>query len=186
MRQMISAVAMLAMLSVFQLGCSTDPPTRTDRQILVDDSSTAVRAFEREDPSLTQFIGSAYGYAIFPSVGKGAAGVGGAYGKGVVYQNGKMVGYTDIKQATVGVQLGGQEYRELICFESTEALEKFKANNFTFDAQASAIAVKSGASADAKYANGVAVFTMPTGGLMFEASVGGQQFTYMSKEDAGS
>jgi lipid-binding SYLF domain-containing protein len=186
MRQMICAVTILALLSASQLACTTSPQTRTDRQILVDDSNSALRTFEREDSSMKNFVSKAFAYVVFPSVGKGAVGVGGAYGRGIVYQGGKMIGYADMKQATVGVALGGQEYRELICFEDAMSLDKFKANNLAFAAQASAVAVKSGASADAKYADGVAVFTMPTGGLMFEASVGGQQFTYISQEDAGS
>jgi lipid-binding SYLF domain-containing protein len=115
---------------------------------------------------------------VFPTVGKGAVGVGGAYGKGVVYQQGEVVGYCDLSQGTVGLQLGGQAYREIIFFEYKEALDWFKTGNFAFSAQASAVAVNEGASADAKYDRGVAVFTMTKGGLMFEASIGGQKFGY--------
>jgi lipid-binding SYLF domain-containing protein len=109
---------------------------------------------------------------VFPSVGKGAVGVGGAYGKGVLYNNGVAVGYCDLSQGTIGFQLGGQAYTEIIAFETQQAVDTFKQGNFRFDAQATAVALKSGAGANAKFTNGVAVFTMDEAGLMFEASVG--------------
>jgi lipid-binding SYLF domain-containing protein len=118
---------------------------------------------------------------VFPTVGKGAVGVGGAYGKGVLYENGTPVGYCDLSQASIGLQLGGQGYTEIIAFENQDALNRFKSGNFAFDAQATAVALKSGAGANAKYANGVAVFTMDEAGLMYEASIGGQKFSYQPK-----
>ena len=135
----------------------------------------------REDPSLQRFLDKAYGYAVFPSVGKGGAGVGGAYGRGVVFDHGQPVGYSDLSQVTVGFQLGGQEYAELIAFENEDALNKFKTGKFAFSANASAVALKAGAADAVNYDNGVAVFTKPEGGLMFEASIGGQKFSYKSK-----
>ena len=113
-----------------------------------------------------------------------AIGVGGAYGKGVLYQNGTAVGYCDLTQASIGFQLGGQSYTEIIAFENKSAVDLFREGNLEFDAQVSAVALKSGAGANAKYTNGVAVFTMDEAGLMFEASVGGQQFTYQAKQAA--
>jgi lipid-binding SYLF domain-containing protein len=130
---------------------------------------------------LQSFLDRAYGYAIFPTVGKGAVGVGGAYGRGEVFERGVLIGYCDLSQGTVGVQLGGQSYSELLVFENKNALDKFTSGEFAFDAQASAVALKSGASANAKFSNGVAVFTMTKEGLMFEASIGGQKFSYQRK-----
>lgn len=136
-------------------------------------------AFEQKDSSLREFSRDAAGYAIFPSVTKGALVVGGARGDGVVYDgNGKVIGYSTLTQGTVGLQIGGQEYSEIIFFENDAALSHFKRGNAEFSAQASAVAVDEGASADAKYADGVAVFTMAKGGLMLEASVGGQGFSF--------
>ena len=118
------------------------------------------------------------GYVIFPNVGKGAAGVGEAAGKGTVYQRGVPVGTAQMVQVTVGAQAGGQAYREIIFFESKDALDRFMQNKVEFSAQTSAIAVKAGASANANYRDGVVVFSQEKGGLMLEASLGGQKFTY--------
>ena len=124
-----------------------------------------------------------YGYVIFPNVGKGAIGIGGASGNGILFEQGKMVGTASMKQLSVGLQMGGQAYREVIFFENKEALDRFKEDKFEFSAQASAVAVKSGASANAKYRDGVMVFSQQKGGLMYEASVGGQKFDYRSFKD---
>ena len=121
---------------------------------------------------------SAYGYAILPNVGKGALVVGGASGNGIVYEKGKMIGKAKMSQVTVGFQAGGQAYRELIFFESKEALDRFKANKVEFSAQVSAVAATAGASANAKYTDGIMIYTQQKGGLMYEASVGGQKFKY--------
>lgn len=138
----------------------------------------AMAEFTKADPGLRKEINKAAGYAIFPSVGKGAIGVGAAHGKGWVYQRGALVGETSLTQVTIGLQLGGQAYRELILFKDQTALDDFKRGNFEFDAQASAVAVTAGASADLEYNSGVAIITMAKGGLMYEASVGGQKFSY--------
>jgi lipid-binding SYLF domain-containing protein len=132
------------------------------------------------DPSMTHVFDACHGNAVFPKIGKGAVGVGGAYGKGVLYQDGKMVGYCDMSQASVGLALGAQTYTEIICFEDKKSFDRFKSGNFTFDAQATAVALRSGAGANAKYSNGVAVFTTSEAGLMVEAALGGQKFSYQA------
>ncbi len=160
-------------------GCSTAPKSSEGKAELTAKSENAVAAAKKTDPGLQKFFDTAAGYAVFPSVGKGGVGVGAAYGRGEVFERGgKLIGYTTLTQASIGLQLGGQTYTELIFFEDKAALDRFKAGNFTFAAQVSAVALKSGASANAKYASGVAVFTMGETGLMYEASVGGQKFTY--------
>ena len=123
----------------------------------------------------------AAGYAVFPTVGKGAWLVGGAYGKGVLYENDKIVGYCNLTQASVGLQWGGQSYTEIIAFETKDTVDNFKTGNFAFDAQATAVAIKADAAANANYSHGVVVFTMDAAGLMFEASIGGQKFGYQAK-----
>jgi lipid-binding SYLF domain-containing protein len=115
---------------------------------------------------------------VFPSVKKGAAGIGAARGKGVLFEGGEAVGRSTLSQGTIGAQLGGQTYREIIFFQDGHDVEQFKGGDFEFSAQASAVAATKGAAANADYDEGVAVFTMARGGLMFEASVGGQKFTY--------
>lgn len=138
----------------------------------------AIAEFTRADPGMAKLFSGARGYAIFPSVGKGAIGIGGARGKGWVYQSGTLIGQTTLTQLTIGLQLGGQAYREAIFFKDQTALDDFRRGNFELSAQASAVAVTAGASANAKYNGGVAIFTMTKGGLMYEASVGGQKFSF--------
>jgi lipid-binding SYLF domain-containing protein len=113
-------------------------------------------------------------------VGKGAIGVGGAAGNGTLYEHGSAVGSAKMKQVSVGFQFGGQAYREVIFFESQEALDRFKGDKFEFAGQASAVALTKGASANVKYRDGVLVFTQQKGGLMYEASIGGQKFDFTS------
>ena len=180
-RAFLTLVALVALSTLS--ACQTTPDTKAGRENLTDDSQAAVNRFEREDPGLKEFLNKAYGYAIFPDIGKGGLIVGGAYGRGRVYEQGQSVGFADLTQGTVGAQIGGQTYSEIIAFENAEALNNFKANKLAFSANASAVAIKAGASATAKYENGVAVFTMTKGGLMAEASVGGQKFTYVPNSD---
>jgi lipid-binding SYLF domain-containing protein len=139
--------------------------------------------FRRTDPTLDRFFDHAHGYAVFPRITKGAAGIGAAHGKGgVVYEGGEVVGFAEVTQVTVGAQLGGQGYEEIIFFENRRVMDDFKSGRLEFAANASAVAAASGAAASADYASGVAVFTMPIGGLMFEASIGGQKFRFTPKE----
>ena len=164
------------------IGCgSTKPAAESDRNTLNANCEATMTKFKEVDPGMTGWFDKAYGYAVFPSVGKGAVGVGGAYGRGQVYEKGTMVGYTTLSQATIGFQLGGQAYSEVIFFKNEDALRNFRQGNFTVSAQVSAVAATAGASADADYAGGVAIFTMAQGGLMYEASVGGQKFEYQPK-----
>ncbi len=166
---------------ILSVGCDTTPRSESKRTMLADDVQTAIAKFKAADPSIRKFFDNAAGYAVLPSVGKGAIGVGGAYGRGELHEGGQMVGYCDMSQATIGLQLGGQAYSEVIFFEDAAALNDFKHNDFAFSANASAVAAKAGASATADYEDGVLVFTMTKGGLMFEASIGGQKFTYEPK-----
>lgn len=145
---------------------------------VIKDSKTAKAAFIKTDESMSKLFTSSYGYAIFPNIGKGAVGVGGAAGNGAVYEKGKVAGTAKMVQVSVGAQVGGQAYREVIFFEDKAAFDRFKENKIEFSGQASAVAVKSGASANIKYTDGVAIFTQEKTGLMLEASVGGQKFTY--------
>ena len=142
------------------------------------DCDSAKAEFLRTDPLLKNVFDAAFGYVILPNIGKGAVGVGGASGNGMVYEKGNIVGTAKMSQVTVGLQFGGQAYRELIFFESKEALDRFKQNKVEFSAQASAVAATKGASANAKYTDGIMIYTQQKGGLMYEASVGGQKFKY--------
>jgi lipid-binding SYLF domain-containing protein len=162
-----------------------------------DEYTDTINIFKNAGES-GKLMQSAYGYAVFPTIGKGGVGVGGAYGKGRVYEKGKHIGDTSMTQVTVGLQLGGQAYSELILFENEQALKEFTKGNFEFGADASVVAITAGAGAkgsttgssagasggkkDAKtvggYHKGMATFTVAKGGLMYEATIGGQKFTY--------
>ncbi len=144
----------------------------------VKDAQETVAVFKKTDPGLSRFFERSMGWAVFPTVGKGAIGIGGAHGSGVLFERGKAVGTCTLTQLTVGFQLGGQAYSEIIFFESEKTLTDFKNGALALAAQVSAVAAAEGASANAKYQLGVAVFTIAKGGLMYEASVGGQKFSF--------
>ncbi len=156
--------------------CTVNAQGKSDK--MLRDVQNAKAQFIKADELMRTLFNNAYGYVIFPNVGKGAIGVGGAAGQGIVYQKGKRIGTAKMKQVTVGLQLGGQAYREVIFFEDEAALDRFKADNLEFSGQASAVAVTKGASGNVKYSDGVMIFSQTKGGLMYEASLGGQKFDY--------
>lgn len=145
---------------------------------MISDAATAKQAFIKGDGLMKNLFNNAYAYVILPNVGKGGIGIGGAAGNGAVYRNGSLIGMAKMTQVTIGFQWGGQAYREVIFFEDKAALDRFRENRLELSAQASAVAVTAGASANAKYSNGVMIFTQTKGGLMYEASIGGQKFSF--------
>jgi lipid-binding SYLF domain-containing protein len=170
-------------LLTLQAGCNSAPQSAADGASRITQANHVIERFKRTNPTLsTAFLDSAKAWAVFPSVGKGAIGLGGAYGKGVLFEGNRPVGYCDLAQATIGFQLGGQVYSEIIFFETPYTLADFKTGAFKFAAQASAVAVSADASANAGYEYGVAVFTLTGKGLMYEASIGGQKFDYSPKK----
>ena len=169
--------AAMAVVLALVVPLATRPVLASDAE-LVTEARKTLAVFKKSDPSLEKFAARSAGYAVFPTVTKGAIGVGGAHGTGVLFVKGKAKGKASLTQVTVGAQLGGQEYSEVIFFETPGAVADFEKGNVAFSAEAAAVALKSGASADAKYKSGVAVFTATKGGLMADASVGGQKFGY--------
>ena len=165
-----------------------------------DEYADTVKLFRGAGKS-TQFFGNNYGYAVFPTIGKGGMVLGAAHGSGRVYVKGKRVGDASMTQLTVGPQLGGQAYSQIIFFKDKRAFDEFTSGNFELGAQASAVAITAGASAQAttggagagasgtpshakaasRYHDGMAIFTIAKGGLMYEASVGGQKFSYKAR-----
>lgn len=162
---------------LFAVACTVALPAVADERSRLTEQVAEARAnFLKKDPTLQKELAAAAGYAVFPGVGKGGIGIGGARGTGQVVVGGTTLGKTTLTQVSIGLQLGGQKYAELVLFENREALDSFLTGAFTLSATASAVAVASGAAANAKYAGGVKVITMSIGGLMYEASVGGQKF----------
>jgi lipid-binding SYLF domain-containing protein len=153
---------------------------QNDKDKMLSECNSAKSAFVKTDPSMSSLFMDSYGYAIFPNVGKGGAVVGGAGGGGILYEKGKAVGAAKMLQVDVGAQVGGQAYREVIFFKDKDAFDRFKEDKVEFSGQASAVAAKSGASANVKYREGVAVYTEEISGLMLEAAIGGQKFDYHS------
>ena len=176
MRQLLSGI----LGSLLLVGLSTialagwDPADANEARETID-------AFKATDPDLDLFFEKAHGYAVFPSVGKAGMGIGGAYGTGSVYEAGKEIGSTTLKQLSMGFEFGGEVYREIIFFEDKKTLDDFKQGNYELGAQASAVALSKGVSKKTDFSDGVAVFTQTKGGLMFDISVGGQKFTFEPK-----
>jgi len=168
-RPNMAVAVCIAMFSAF--GVQADEDLRADTQQTLEQFKTA-------DSTIQKFFTNSAGYAIFPSVGKGGFIVGGARGKGLVYEKDNLIGQATLTQASIGAQVGGQSFAELIFFETPAALEDFKAGKFEMSAEASAVAVRQGASSAVPYKQGIAVFTLPKKGLMVSASVGGQKFKF--------
>jgi lipid-binding SYLF domain-containing protein len=147
-------------------------------QTLDAEVRAAVERMQREDPGLKELLANAHAYAVFPSIGKATAVIGGAFGKGEVFEKGNLIGYAAVAQLTIGAQVGGQTFSQIIVFENAPALERFKEGGTHFAAYASAVLVKAGAAAAARYEAGVAVFAHAEGGMMVEAAIGAQKFFF--------
>lgn len=176
-----SSIAFAALLAAgfFFTGChGPTPQESSDRATLSSESKASLDAFNNEDPSLKSLMDRSVGYAIFPEVGKAGFIAGGSYGKGQVYEGGKMIGYADITQATFGLQAGAQTFSELVLFMRDTELSDFKASKFSVTGNLSAVAIKAGAAEGADTTKGVVIFVRSKGGLMAEASVGGQRFRF--------
>jgi lipid-binding SYLF domain-containing protein len=191
------ATAMLALIALFLPLLFALPALAGDRK--VEDYSETIKDFKKI-PEVAKFFGNAHAYAIFPTIGKGGLGIGGSHGKGQVYRAGKVIGFTSTSDISIGLQAGGQAYSQVVFFQNADALKKFTTGKFEFAASASAIAVQSSAgattgtegtgasasssktadkkTANAEYQDGVLVFTMAKGGLMYAATIAGQKYKY--------
>jgi len=164
----------------------------------VQDYSSTINNF-KQSSDVAPFFDSAYGYAVFPTIGKGGLGIGASHGKGQVYAGGKVTGFTSLSDVSIGFQAGGQAYSQVVFFEDERAYKDFTSGNFEFGAEASAIAVQASAGATAtsegaaagassggsggsqastQYYKGMLVFVIGKGGLMYEAAIKGQKYTY--------
>lgn len=152
------------------------------RQKIIRDAEETKRIFSERYPESEDLFDTSVGYAIFPNVGKGAYILGGAAGNGVVYENGERVGFAELRQLDIGLQIGGQAYREIIFFETQDALNRFKEGEIEFGGNASAVIIEEGAARSVSFEDGVAVVIIPKAGAMVEASIGGQKFNYREIE----
>lgn len=177
MRSML--LSALAVLAFTLTGCESKAPNAPANQASLHERAQAgIRDMTARDPKIQDVVNGAYAYAIFPDVGKAAVGVGGASGDGVVYRNGQIVGTAKLDQASVGLDLGGATYSELVVFKDEDAYNRLINGKLSFGAEASATLIKGGAAAEAPFNHGVAVYVMPKGGLEAGGSIDGQKFTY--------
>ena len=180
LRMLIGVIAIGA--AAFAGACETAPKTAGERATLSSEVNSALDSFRNADPSLNDLLARSVGYAIFPDVGKAGFIAGGAYGRGEVFEGGRRIGYADVSKGSIGLQAGAQTFSQLIVFMRQAQLDELKGGKFAFAADASAVAIKAGAAAAADYSKGAIVFTQAKGGLMAEASIGGQNFSYQALE----
>ncbi|MET0500091.1 MAG: lipid-binding SYLF domain-containing protein [Candidatus Binatia bacterium] len=174
-------LVVMALVMSLTAGCSAGSVTKEEGDSLVKKSQASRQEWNKVDPQFEAFAKKGQGFAFFPEITKGGFVVGGAHGQGVVYEKGQHIGYADLTQMSFGFQAGFQDYSQLIVFENQPAMDKFKRNEIDFGANASAVVADKGAAMGAQFVDGVAVFVRPLGGAMAEASVGGQQITYLPK-----
>ena len=172
LKQLTLAICLLFAFSAFS-------KSKIDRKMM-SDADNAKTTLIQANNGLSKYFKNAYGYVLFPNVGEGAFIIGGASGNGVVYEKSKAIGMADLKKLDIGFQAGGQAIIEVIFFETKGALDRFKEGQFKFSAEASAVIVESGGAVNAGYNDGVVAFALPKAGLMADASVGGQKFTFKS------
>ncbi|MDB4961995.1 MAG: hypothetical protein JWP01_1994 [Myxococcales bacterium] len=158
--------------------CGGTPKTAGERQSLEQSANATLQAMIQKDPGLRQVIANAAGYVVFPEVGKGGVIVGGAYGVGMLYERGRPVGSVKLQQASIGAQLGGQTFAELLVLHNPMDVAKIKAGDYELGADVSVVALTAGAAAQATASSGVTAFIMPRGGAMVDVSVNGQRLTF--------
>ena len=180
----ILGTAAAACFVALVMGCSTAPKTSAERQSLQGEAEAAYNSMQSKDASLRDFVEKGAGYAVFPSVGKAGLIAGGAYGRGVLYENGRPTGYVDLKQGSVGAQIGAQTYNELVVFETQSNIDQVKNGEFDLGATASAVALKAGVGGASRFKNGLAVFIQPKGGMMAEASITGQKLNFVPMDQS--
>jgi lipid-binding SYLF domain-containing protein len=171
-------------LAIVLAGCAIAPEEPEAKAVLSAEVNEAIAIFKDKDPHIQRFFDKSYGYAVLPKVFKGAFLAGGAYGKGEVYEQGKMVGFCSMSQATLGFSFGGEFFREIVFLKEKNDLDVFKTEEYTFSAQVTGVAVTLGAAAKADYKSGMAVFIATDTGLMVDVSLGGQKFNYLEKSAA--
>jgi lipid-binding SYLF domain-containing protein len=167
-----------AVLSLLAFGFArTGYAGQTDAQLVSEARQTA-ELYKQKDPSIDSFFRRSVGYVVFPGIGKGGLGIGAAHGTGILFENGAPTGKVTMNQISIGAQAGGQEFSQIIFYDVPKALAELKAGKAKLSGEVGAVALNSGAAANAQFKNGIAVFTAAKGGLMFEASVAGQKFDF--------
>jgi len=173
-----SAWSTLAVALTLAMPAVAESPALVSSAKDESDARAVIAKFKEKDAGLAKVFAESAGYVVFPTVAKGGFGIGGARGKGYVYEHGRLIGRSTLSQLTIGLQAGGQAYSEVIFFKDDGALQNFEQGHLKLDAQASAVALTERVSADLAYRHGVAIVTMAEGGLKYEASGGGQKLSF--------
>lgn len=176
---LMKSILVAGSLALAVAGCSTVPQTAGDRAKLEVDVQQTISRMTAADSQVGDFLDSSYAYAVFPAIGTGGAGLGGGFGRGQAFREGEVVGYVSVTEGTIGAQIGGSNYSEIICFQDKWTFQKFASGEFAFQASGSAVAVEKGTGGNVNYSNGVIVFTQGYKGLKLQAAIGGQQFDYV-------
>jgi lipid-binding SYLF domain-containing protein len=164
--------------SVFVLSCAGTPKNTAQRNALKSDAHETIATMTADDPSLRPLLDRAAGYVVFPVVKQGGFVVGGSSGRGVVFERGQPIGFAELSQASVGAQIGGQKFSEIVVLEDQNALDRVKQSKMAVGGQASAVAIRAGAASSARFDSGTAVFVKPIGGAMINVSLTGQQIKF--------
>lgn len=179
MTRLVGAVIVIAMTG----GCATAPASREGKEHLIRQASAALGEWNSDVPGVEAFARRSYGYAVFPEIAKAGIGLGAAYGRGVIYEQGEHIGYVDLAQGSLGLQVGGVSYQLLVVLDDKAALERFKQGQVDFSADASGVVLTTGYVAKVRFNEGVTILARPIGGVMGEASMGGQRFTFVPRDD---
>ena len=184
LRTLAASIA-LAALTVAPLACGTlaGSQSASCARDAEHYSRVTVARFVRANPSLSRRFEQAHAYVVFPRVGQGALGIGGAYGEGTVFREGRVIGAASLTALSAGAQIGGQSFSEVVFFENEAAFQDFMRGGLEFEAKASVVAADRGSSKSRAYDKGVAAFTMQRQGLMAEAAVAGQRFEFRAVEE---
>ena len=176
------AIVSLGLLAgcVIAVGCATAPATNVERQNLRREADATLAEMMSRDPAVRDTAHSAPAYAVFPSVGKGGVLVGGAHGRGILYEAGVPTGYVSLEQASIGAQLGGQSFSELLVLRNPADIDALKAGQFTVGANVGVVVLSPDAAAQKSFDSDALVFVLPRGGLMVDVSFSGQQLKYQS------
>lgn len=176
----MSITRTIALLAALFAGCATAPATRAEKQNLQASARATLDEMIAHNPAIQDAIHNVPAYAVFPSIGKGGVLVGGAYGQGILYENGVPTGYVSVEQASIGAQLGGQTFAELLVLRSPDQVNDVRAGRFTAGADLGVVVLTSGASTGTNFNPNASVFVMPRGGLMVDVSINGQRIKYQS------
>jgi lipid-binding SYLF domain-containing protein len=175
---MLRIFGLLVATGALVTGCAHTPKSEAKRNELQQQAVSVLEEMKAKDPSLQGLLDQSYAYIVFPSVGQGGFIVGGASGAGVLFQGGQATGFVDLSQASIGAQLGGQKFSEVVVIKDPFTLDKMKAGKFDVGGQTSAVMLRTGAAAGTQFNNGVAVVVNPIGGAMLNVSLTGQTLRF--------